>query len=264
MPARLAMDLMAAGEPTALAVLGMGVIESDGPDDDVRVADAYAELAADDDPASMVLEYYAHQIESHGWMAEPLSTVTALLTKPSEDLQDKVRLCGRVLRSQSIRGCEEWAHADLLGQVMNEMMQQASKRKGAAAQYSPLLNNVVGALADPEYVLRMGTFTDLWAGSGMRAIGVATAIRMLGGDTEKIAWTLLDADPMARTIIAINCRAFDLGPDIKILDGSSYKQALLAAIADGSASRLAPFVQAEALAAVPEEVWSLVRDARRA
>lgn len=261
MPARLALDLLDAGEPVAIPILGMGVIENDGPDDDERVAAAYDDLAGDDDPATMVCQFYFDQVEEHPWMANPLAPVLDLFGKPTDALQDKVRAVARVLRTQSIRGCEEWAEADLLGRVSTNMSHLAARRKGRPGYSITLADSAVSTLVtDPEYVMAMGSLTDMWAGSGMRAIGMAVTIRALGEDPEQITWALMEADPILRMIIAINCRAFDMGEKIIIADGTKYKQALLAADAAGEVPARFPFVDQWALDLVPDEVRSMIRD----
>lgn len=261
MPARLALDLLDAGEPVAIPILGMGVIENNGPDDDERVAAAYEDLADDDDPASMVCQFYADEVEEHPWMAAPLEPVLDLFGKPNDALQDKVRAVARVLRTQSIRGCEEWAEVDLLGRVSTNMSHLIARRKGLPGYTLTLAEGAVSALIeDPEYIAEVGSLTDMWAGSGMRAIGMGVAIRALGRDPEKVTWALMEADPMMRMICAINCRAFDMGEKIIIADGTKYKQALLAADAAGEVPARFPMVDQWAVDLVPDEVRSMIRD----
>jgi hypothetical protein len=261
MPARLALDCMSAGEPITIAVLGMGVIENGGPDDDLRIADAYRDLAVDTDPADTVRTYYLEQAEEHPWMAEPLKVLTDLVDSPDDDVQDKIRHVAKVLSDQSIRGCEEWAETDLIGRVMLDMMHLAHRRKHVTGYMVTPYGSAIGALmTDPEQVELMGSMTDLWAGSGMRCIGVALAMRMIGRDPEKIRWRLMDADPLMRAACAINVRAFDLGEQIEILDGKPYKEAILAAYADGGAAALAGFIDLDALEAVPPDVANAIRD----
>ena len=261
MPARIALDCMSAGEPVTLAVLGMGVIENSGPDDDLRVADAYADLATEPDAAGMVHTFYEDQVAEHAWMAEPLKPILALLAKPGEDLQEKVKHVAGVLKDLSIRGCEEWAEVDLLGRVILDMVHLAHRRKYATGyMVTPYGTALDALLEDPEAVYKSGTMTDLWCGSGMRAVGLATAMRAVGRDPEKIQWTLLDADPMMRLIAAINCRAYDMGENIVIADGSSYKEAILAAVARGDGPLLRGYIDMDSVAALPADIASGVRD----
>lgn len=261
MPARIALDCMSAGEPITIAVLGMGVIENAGPDDDLRIADAYRDLAVDIDPAGTVHSYYLDEAKEHPWMAEPLKVLTDLTDKPDDDVQDKIRHVAKTLSDQSIRGCEEWAEIDLIGRVMLDMMHLAHRRKGVTGYMVAPHESAIGALmADPEQVLLMGSMTDLWAGSGMRAIGVALAIRMIGRDPEEIRWKLMDADPLMRAVCAINARAFEIGEQVEVLDGAPYKQAILAAYANGGAAALSHFIDLNALEAVPPDVANAIRD----
>lgn len=261
MPARLALDCMSAGEPITIAVMGMGVIENGGPDDDLRIADAYRDLAVDHDPADTVRSYYLEQIEEHPWMEEPLAALIDQMVKPADDVQDKIRHVAGVLQDQSIRGCEEWAEADLLGRVMLDMMHLAARRKGVTGYQMEPYGNAFGALVhDPVKVAAMGSMTDLWAGTGVRVVGVAIALRMLGRDPGKVKWTLMEADPMMRAACAINARAFEIGEQIEILDGRPWKEAILAAYANGGADALRGFIDINALEAVPPEVASMIRD----
>lgn len=254
MPARIAMETLVAGEQVTLAVLGMGVIECDSEDEDERVSEAYEALDDDDDPASMVLAYYEHEVEEHPWMEGPLLPFMELMEHPDEDLQEKVRHVARYLSKQSISGAEAAANADLLGRVMQELGHQAARRKYGPGLFSPQIVNTFEGLMDPETVLRLGTFCDAWCGSGQRAIGLATAVKMLGRDPGDIEWTLMDADPMCRAITACNVRAFGIGENVVIADGKDHKEAWLAARASGMAPDLWHFD-------VPEDVVRGERDA---
>lgn len=239
MPALVALRLLPAGELTALALLGMAVIESDGgPTHDLRIADAYADLATDGDPAAMVRDYYADQGEKHPWAKDSIGALTEHLVRPAPPLVKRLRIAAEWLSQMSTSGMEHAANADLLGTVLLELNHLAHRRKGLPGGYSPLaLTTLEAAMAAAEgkAVTEGSRFADMWAGTGMRVVGHATLLRAMGQDPQKIRWLLFEGDKVARACLALNCIAFELGDQVEIRDGSAYRTEFLAAVARGEA-----------------------------
>lgn len=235
-PGAIALKCKTAGSATLTAVLGIGVVESDGtPDRDEHISDGYADLAADPNPARFVRDYWADQADEHPWLAEHLPPMLEHLRKPSPEQVEGVVKAAAYLATVKMSGAEEMAGADLLGRCYTEMVAIANRRARPGHSFDlaeGMLDSVFQGFAPQEG----DRVADLWAASGMRCIGAATWMRSRKQDPQTVTWVMLEGDPLLRAIIGINAIAFELGDKIEILDGTEYKRALLAAKSRGTQS----------------------------
>jgi hypothetical protein len=102
------------------------------------------------------------------------------------------------------------------------------------------------------------SFADLWAASGMRAIALAVIMRDRDQDPTTVRWVLLEADPMFRVCLVINCLAWEIGEQVEVYDGTTYKQSLISAYMKGEIPDFASYMGT--LEAVPEEIFDGVHD----
>lgn len=235
MPGLIALKCRDGGASTMLAVLGIGVVESDGtPDRDAHIATGYADLATDADPAKFVLEYWADQVAQHPWLGAHLDVLTGHLRKPSPDQVAALVKAAAYLSTVKLSGAEETAGADLLGRCYTEMVAITNKRATPGHSFN-LAEGMLDAVFSGFTPQEGDRVADLWSASGMRCVGAATWMRAQGLNPQTVTWIMCEGDPVFRAIAAINAVAFELGDSVEIIDGTEYKQSLIAAHAKGRA-----------------------------
>ena len=241
-PGLIGLRTLKDGVNTAMALLGIGTIETDGEDTDHRIAQGFADIAVDPDPAGFVRDYYAAQAKEHPWVKDCFEPLCAPLRRPSTQRVTDLRAAASWLSTVAYSAAEHTAGADLLGRVCMEMTALTYKRPLTGLDYMLNLAQAMdNAWGDPVKIMKMRSMTDLWAGSGMRVIGVATVMREMDLDPQQVSWTLYEGDPMMRAICAVNLIAWELGDSIEIEDGSDYRRQLLTMYKSGVAPQEVDF-----------------------
>jgi hypothetical protein len=213
-PGWISAKLMPAGSAIGLAMLGVAVTMEDGMASDDQINAWYARIAVDDDPIWEINQHYVALEAAYPFLVGFLGPLTAWTEYPQVEQADLVRSAAQMLSEIAWSHTEPAAGGDILGRVHNDM-NAIGARRSEVFDYTPIDLQAIAAIAqglDPD----LRSFMDAWCGSGIRVIGLAKALRIIGGDPAQVRWHLNDPSPMAIALAGLNMVGYQIGPDVTL------------------------------------------------
>lgn len=237
-PGSFVLDFGHLGVRPTLSLLGQGVLRFDRAGDpeaqDSAVAAYYSDLSMSWDPVGDLRQAWTQFGETHRWARRVMDPLTAAFDGCSDVQEQKLSQVAASLSKVSLHALCANTGGDPLGGVYSELIAQLNRRREPHTYY-PIGAQAIDVLTDAMLhgQIPRGTFTDLWCGSGIRAIGVSAAQRMLGHNPHATKWFLSDPSATATALCAVNCVWYDLGPQIRISVNQEQAEKWLALKAAG-------------------------------